>query len=96
MVALQSCPPLISRNPKGNPVFWTEFLQLSHHAAGDDREAFGVEGIHHGFEEGKLALDCVREKIGIDEDGIGWNEGGVVLEEEGGGDLGTARSVRRC
>lgn len=32
-------------------------------------------------------LDGVREEIGIDDDGVGWCEGGVVLEEEGGGDL---------
>jgi hypothetical protein len=30
----------------------------------------------------------VREKVGVDEDGVGGAEGGVGLEEEGGGDLG--------
>lgn len=29
------------------------------------------------------------EEVGVDEDGVGWGEGGVVLEEEGGGDLWT-------
>jgi len=30
----------------------------------------------------------VREEVRVDEDGVGGTEGGVVLEEEGGRDLG--------
>jgi hypothetical protein len=33
-------------------------------------------------------LDGVGEEVGVDEDRIGRPEGGVGLEEEGGGDLG--------
>lgn len=29
-------------------------------------------------------LDGVGEEVGVDEDGVGGSEGGVVLEEEGG------------
>ena len=32
-------------------------------------------------------LDRVREEVGVDEDRVGRDQGGVVLEEEGGGDL---------
>ena len=30
----------------------------------------------------------MREEISVDEDGVGGDKGGIVLEEEGGGDLG--------
>jgi len=33
-------------------------------------------------------LDSVGEEICVDEDGVGRFQSGVVLEEEGGGDLG--------
>ena len=36
-------------------------------------------------------LHGVREEVGVHEDGVGGDEGGVVLEEEGGGDLRAAR-----
>ena len=33
------------------------------------------------------------EEVGVDEDGVGWGEGSVVLEEEGGRDLWTTTAV---
>ena len=36
-------------------------------------------------------LHGVREEVGVDEDGVWGDQGGVVLEEEGGGDLGARR-----
>lgn len=35
----------------------------------------------------------VGEEVGVDEDRVGWGEGSVVLEEEGGGDLRTVEAV---
>lgn len=32
-------------------------------------------------------LDGVRKEVGVDEDGVWWAQGGIVLEEEGGRDL---------
>ena len=81
MIALQPGPSLVSCNAQGNSVFGAQSLEFGHHAAGDDGEAFGVEGVHHGFKQGQLALDGVGEEIGVYQDGVGWNEGGVVLEE---------------
>ena len=36
-------------------------------------------------------MNRVREKVCVYKDGVGRAEGGVGLEEEGGGDLGTRR-----
>jgi hypothetical protein len=36
MVASQPFPSLISCNPKGDPIAWTELLQLTHNAGCDD------------------------------------------------------------
>jgi len=52
-----------------------------------NRLARRIQAIHHAGQQLELALDSVREEVGIDEDIVGWDEGGVVLEEEGGGDL---------
>ena len=43
--------------------------------------------------EVELGLDGVVYEIRVDEDGVGRLEGRVVLEEEGGGDLGTGFEV---
>ena len=37
----------------------------------------------------------MREEVGIDEHAVGWNEGGIVLKEEGGRNLGTGRILVR-
>ena len=34
-------------------------------------------------------LDSVGEEVSVDEDGVRWHEGGVILKEESGGDLWT-------
>ena len=54
----------------------------------DCRNALGKECIHHGFKKRKLALDCMREEVCIDEDGVWRNERSIILEEERRGDLG--------
>jgi hypothetical protein len=88
MVALQSLPPLVPRNTQCDPVLRTQLLQLGHDAAGDDGPTLGVQARHHGLEHLELVLHCVGEEICVDEDGVGRFESCVVLEEEGGGDLG--------
>jgi hypothetical protein len=64
-----------------------KLLQLSNRAVCNYRDTFRVETIHHCREEFEFLLDGVGEEIGVDEDGIGRDEGGVVLKEEGGGYL---------
>jgi hypothetical protein len=91
MITLQPFPAFIPRYPKRYAVFRPKFLEFGHHAGGYDGVAFRVEGVHEGFKEGELALDGMGEEVGVDEDGVGGNEGGVVLEEEGGGYLGSKR-----
>jgi hypothetical protein len=54
----------------------------------DHWDTLGQECIHHRFKKRKLALDRMREEVGIDEDRIRRNERSIVLEEKGGGDLG--------
>ena len=58
-----------------------------------DRCAFCVQAVHHGWEELEFVLDGMREKIGVHEDGVGRAERRIVLEEEGGGDLGSVQKV---
>lgn len=82
MITLQSLPSLIARNPQGYAVFLSKFLELSHDAVCYNGYAFGIQAVHHGGEEFELLLDSVREEIGIDEDGVGRDKGGVVLEEQ--------------
>lgn len=38
-------------------------------------------------------LNAVGKEIRVDEDGIWGDEGGVILEEEGGRDLGTMQEL---
>lgn len=89
VIALQSFPPLIPGDSQRNAVLGTQFFQLGHDAGCDDWRGFGVQEVHEGFVELEFGLNGVREEIGVDEDGIGRAEGGVGLEEERGGDLGT-------
>jgi hypothetical protein len=65
MITLQAFPSFISGYAKCDAVFGAEFLELGHYAGGDDRDAFCVEGIHHRFEEGQFALDCVGEEVRV-------------------------------
>lgn len=88
MIAPQPLPPLVSRDAQCDPVFRAELFQLRHDAIGDDGDTFGVEAVHHCLEQLELVLDGVGEEVRVDEDGVGRDEGGVVLEEEGRGDLG--------
>ena len=48
---------------------------------------FGVQAVHHAADELQLVLKAKVYEVGVDEDPVGWNEGGVVLQEERGGDL---------
>jgi hypothetical protein len=42
------------------------------------------KAVHEGFQERQLALYGVGEEV---RDGVGWDKAGVVLEEEGRGNL---------
>jgi hypothetical protein len=88
MIALQTLPALVPRNPQRNPIFRSQFLQLGHDAGGDDGGGFGVQQVHEGLVELELGVHRVREEVGVDEDGVGRAQGGVGLEEERGADLG--------
>jgi hypothetical protein len=52
--------------------------------------------VHKRLVELELGLYGVREKVRVDEDVVGRAEGGVGLEEEGGGDLWAEERVSRC
>lgn len=84
VTTLQPLPAFVAGDAEGDAVFLPEFLEFGHYAGGDDRDAFGVEAVHHGGEELEFVLYGVGEEVCVDEDVVGWGEGGVVLEEEGG------------
>ena len=88
VIALQPLPPLIPRDPQRDPVFLPQLLQLGHHTISDDGDALRVQAVHHRGQQLELVLHRVAEEIGVDEDGVRGDEGGVVLVEERGGDLG--------
>jgi hypothetical protein len=87
VIALQALPALVARNAQRNAVLGTQFLELGHDAGCDDGRGFGVKQVHEGFVELEFAAHGVRQEVGVDKDGVGGPEGGVGLEEEGGGDL---------
>ena len=76
---------------KRHPILGPQFLQLGHDAISNARCAFSVQAIHHGFNYVELILYGKIDKVGVDEDLVGWGEGGVVLEEEGRGSLFTKK-----
>lgn len=88
MIAFQPLPSLVPRDPQRDPVFLPQLLQLGHHAVRDHGDAFRVQAVHHRGQHLELVLHGVREEIGVDEHGVGRDQGGVVLVEERGGDLG--------
>lgn len=87
MVARQSLPALVARHTQRQSVLGSELLEFRHDARGDDGVALGVEAVHHGLEQGQLALHRVTEEIGVDEDVVGRHEGRIVLEEHVAGHL---------
>ena len=89
MVAPQSLPALIARNLERDAELRAQLLQLSHDAVGDDGHALCIQAVHHRREQLEFLLDGMREEVGVDEDGVGRDESGVVLEEKGSGDLWT-------
>lgn len=52
--------------------------------------------VHQGLVEFELGVHGMREEVGVDEYRVGGPEGGVGLEEEGGGRLRTGRRRVRC
>lgn len=87
VVAFEPFPALVTRDAQGDAVFRAEFFEFAEHTGGYDGDAFGVETVHHCGEELEFVLDGVGEEVCVDEDVVGGDEGGVVLEEEGGADL---------
>lgn len=87
-LAGQALPALVAGDAQGDAVLGAELLELGHDARRDEDLALGVEGVHHALEELDFAGDGVGEEVGVDDDLVGGHEGGVVLEEHGGGCLG--------
>ena len=81
MCTAHTLPALIPGNPQRDPVLGAQLLQLGHDAIGDDDAAGGVQSVHQGGQEIELVLDGVGEEVGVEEDGVGGLEGGIVLEE---------------
>ena len=50
---------------------------------------FCVKTIHHTADKLQLVLETKVDEVRIDEHSVWGHEGGVVLKEEGRGDLGT-------
>lgn len=47
---------------------------------------FSVKTVHHPAHKLKLILQAEIDKVRVDENAVGWDEGCVVRKEEGGGD----------
>lgn len=90
VITLQSFPALVPRNAQRNAVLGAEFFQFSHYAGCDYGRGLGVQKVHEGLVELEFCLDGVGQEVGVDQDGVRRPEGGVCLEEEGGGDLWAA------
>jgi hypothetical protein len=89
VIALKPIPALVSGDPEGDPVLWTELRQLCHNTRGYGGSAGGVQARHHAVQHVEFALDRVAQKVGIDKYGVRRAKGGIVLEEETAGDLGS-------
>ena len=84
MRALQPLPAFVSCDAQREAVFGAQLFQLGEHTGCDYGSAFGVEGVHHCGLQLEFLLDGVGEEVCVYKDGVGGDEGGVVLEEEGG------------
>lgn len=87
MIALQPLPSFVSSNAQRQSVLRSQLFQFGNNARGDDRVALGVQAVHHGLQKRQFSLNCVTEKVGIDEDVVGRDESGVMLEEHVAGHL---------
>ena len=87
MATLETFPSLVSGDPQCYSVLRAQLLQLAHNTICDNRNAFGIQAVHHGGQHLELLLNSVGEEVGINEDLVWRDEGGVVLEEESGGYL---------
>lgn len=52
----------------------------------------GEQAVHHASDELELVLQAEVDKVCVDEDAVGRDEGVVVLQEQRGGDLRAVRS----
>lgn len=87
MGARDPFPPLVARDPQRDAEPRAEFLQLGHDAVGDDGGAGCVQAVHQRGQEGEFGAHAVRDEGCVEEDGVRRAEGGVVGEEEGGGEM---------
>ena len=95
VVALESLPSLVTRDPQSNAVLWSQFFQFGHDAGCDDWSHRCVETIHHGLEKIKLMVNSQGKKVGIDQNRIWRLQCFVVLEEEVGRHLGAVTCMIR-
>lgn len=77
----------ISGNLECQSKLGPELLQLTKDAVRHTRNALGIQTVHHGLDNVEFVADGEADEVGVDEDVVGRGEGGVVLEEEGRGDL---------
>jgi hypothetical protein len=89
VAAFESLPSLVSGNAKRDSVLLSQLFEFGHDTICDDRDTFGVETVHHGGKQFEFLLHRVGEEVGVDEDIVWRNKGGVVLKEQGGRDLWT-------
>jgi hypothetical protein len=81
VVALEAFPSLVSGDAQCDAVLGAELLEFGHDAVGNDGNAFGVEAVHHRGQHFELLLNRVGDEVGVDQDGVGRYQSGVVLEE---------------
>lgn len=82
VITLEPLPTLISRESQCNPIFRAQLFQFCHDARRDDRAHGSIEEIHHCLERIEFVVYCQRKEICVHENGVGWLESGIVLEEE--------------
>lgn len=77
----------IAGDLQGDAVLCSKLLQLPNDTVGDAWDDLRVEGLHCSVDDVELVTDRKADKVGVQQDVVGWAEGGVVAEKEVGGDL---------
>jgi hypothetical protein len=82
VVAFDSLKSRVLGDTESQTILLAQLLQLSQHTISDDRNTLRIQAVHHGWDDIKLMLNGMGNKVGIDKNGIRRCEGRIILEKK--------------